>query len=297
MQCDVAVIGGSFAGLAAALQIVRTRRPVVVIDAGAPRNRFANEAHGFLGQDGRAPGAILEDARTQLLRYPAARVLDATAHRVKKNGAGFVVETSAGQVEARRLVLAMGVKDTLPDVPGLAERWGRSVIHCPYCHGFEVAGRRLSVLASHPLSMHQAQLVADWGPVTLFTNGAFVPSEEEAAHLARLGIAVEETPVAGLRGDAPALTGVLLADGSVTPLDALFVASRVSPVGTLVADLGCAMTEGPLGPWVTVDAFQQTSVPGVFAGGDLTRMMHSVSLAVADGALAGVGAHRSLVFD
>ena len=297
MQCDVAVIGGSFAGLAAALQVARTRRPVVVIDAGAPRNRFAGEAHGFLAQDGRAPGAILADARTQLLRSPSARILNASARRVEKTGRGFLVQTDGGQVEARRLVLATGVTDTLPDLPGLAERWGKTVIHCPYCHGFEVAGRRLGVLASHPMSMHQAQLVADWGPVTLFTNGAFVPGREDAAHLAALGIAVEEKPVAGLQGTAPALTGAVLADGSVTPLDALFVASRVSPAGTLVGDLGCALTEGPLGPSVTVDAFQQTSVSGVFAGGDLTRMMHSVSLAVADGALAGVGAHRSLVFD
>ena len=121
MQCDVAVIGGSFAGLAAALQVARTRRPVVVIDAGAPRNRFAGEAHGFLAQDGRAPGAILADARTQLLRYPSARILNASARRVEKTGLGFLVQTDGGQVEARRLVLATGVTDTLPDLPGLLQ--------------------------------------------------------------------------------------------------------------------------------------------------------------------------------
>lgn len=142
MQYDLIVVGGSFAGLSAAIQAARARRNVLVIDAGQPRNRFAEHSHGFLGQDGRAPGAILDDARRQLLAYPTAKLVNGLADEAAAAGAGFEITTDRGETfGAARLVLATGVRDILPDVPGLAEHWGKSVLHCPYCHGFEVAWR------------------------------------------------------------------------------------------------------------------------------------------------------------
>src|SRR5688572_20992032 len=152
---DVAVIGGSFAGLSAAMQLARARRRVLLVDAGSPRNRFAHASHGFLGQDGRAPAEIMATAREQVLAYPTAELrLDEATHAASRDGA-FELTLATGTVErARRLVIATGVIDDLQDLPGLKERWGRTVLHCPYCHGYEVADRRLGVLAIGEMSVH-----------------------------------------------------------------------------------------------------------------------------------------------
>lgn len=296
MQPDIAIIGGSFAGLAAALQIARARRPVLVIDAGQPRNRFAASAHGFLGQDGRSPRDILADARTQLLRYPTVSLVTSMVDHVKRSDGGFTIASDAGSFTARRLILAHGIRDELPNIAGIAGRWGHTALHCPYCHGYEFAGRRLGVLASGPLSLHQATLVADWGPVTLFTNGTFHADDAQRAQLARHNIAVEDGKVTALHGDAPALESVLLADGRRIPVEALFLAPRQS-APTFAADLGCDFTEGPLGSYVTADEFRRTSVAGVFAAGDMARLAQNVAGAVADGTMAGAAAHQSLVFE
>src|SRR5688572_15196043 len=161
---DVIVVGGSFAGLSAAMQLGRARRRVLVVDAGRPRNRFAHSSHGFLGQDGRSPAEILETFRQQVLAYPTVELRQDEASDARDAGdGGFVVELgSGGSVRARRLVLATGVVDELPAVPGLAERWGVTVLHCPYCHGYEVADTRLGVLATGEGSMHHALLLPDW---------------------------------------------------------------------------------------------------------------------------------------
>ncbi len=154
---DVIVIGGSFAGISAALQAARARRRVLVIDAGSRRNRFASSSHGFLGQDGRDPAAIIATARAELLSYPTVTWLDATAAAVRGLADAFVLELASGDyVQGKRLILAAGVTDELPAIPGLAERWGTSVFHCPYCHGYELDGGRIGVLATSPLSFHQA---------------------------------------------------------------------------------------------------------------------------------------------
>src|SRR5690606_30275599 len=157
MNIDVIVAGGSYAGMSAALQVARARRQVLVIDAGVRRNRFADAAHGLLGHDGRPPADIAADARTQLLAYPNVRWIDARATRAEPAGDGFRITTDGGETqEGRRLVLAMGVTDTLPDIPGLAERWGRHVFHCPYCHGYELDNGQLGVLATGEMAIHQA---------------------------------------------------------------------------------------------------------------------------------------------
>jgi len=297
---DVLVVGGSWAGLAAAMQLARARRRVLVVDAGRPRNRFAESAHGFLGQDGRAPADILETARAQVLAYPTARIATDEATRAeRRDGAFEVALASGGTVRARRLVLATGVVDELsPAVPGLAERWGRTVLHCPYCHGYEVRDRRLGVLATGEGNVHQALLLPDWSAdVTLFTNGAVALTADHRAALARRGARVDERPVLGLAGTAPALEGVRVAgDGGevVVPLDALFTGSRARPASPLAEQLGCAHDDGPLGPMVRTDARKETTVPGVFAAGDLARQPHNATWAASDGVTAGVYAHQSL---
>lgn len=168
---DAIVIGGSFAGLSAALQLARARRSVRILDAGRPRNRFADAAHGFFSRDGEDPRTLIAAAQAQLRRYPSARVIAAEAVRASAIEGGFeVVAGDGGVLAARKLVLAFGVNDVLPELPGAAERWGKSVLHCPYCHGYEFAGQRLGVLQSASFSAQKALLVADWGPTTLYLN-------------------------------------------------------------------------------------------------------------------------------
>lgn len=294
----VVIIGGSFAGLSAALQLARARRKILVLDVGQPRNRFALHSHGFLGRDGSSPSEILQEARTQLLRYPTVQYAQATVSNVARQDTGFQVTFADQQVAlAGRLILATGVVDHLPEVAGLAERWGEGVAQCPYCHGYEVAERRLGVLASGESALHQATMLPDWSShVTLFTNGALTPTDTDRAALARRGVQIIETPVRRVIGPERTVEAVELGDGRMVPLDALFVTTTVSLAAPFAEQLGCELEAGPFGPLIKTDAFQQTTVPGVFAAGDAARSMHNLSWAVADGVMAGIAAHRSLIF-
>ncbi len=292
---DVIVVGGSFAGLSAAMQVARARRRVLVVDAGRPRNRFAAHSHGFLGQDGRVPQAITRIAREQLLAYPTVAFEHDEAVVAHSTGDGFALQLASGTIaHAARLVLSTGVEDELPKIPGLTERWGRTVLHCPYCHGYEVAGGTLGVLATMPGSVHQALLVADWGEVVLFADASFALDDTQRGALAARGVRIEPVPV---RAMATAVDGdetVHLADGRIVVLSALFVATTTRPASALAGSLGCAFDDGPQGPVIRVDAKQATTVPGVFAAGDAASAMSNATLASAGGVLAGVFAHQSL---
>lgn len=303
MHHDALVLGGSFAGIAAALQLARARRSVCVVDAGEPRNRFAAEAHGFFGHDGREPRALIGQAREQLQGYPTVTFLQDTAVDAQRIDEGFAVRLASGGTRtARKLLLAYGISDELPQIPGVAQRWGRSVLHCPYCHGYEFAGRRLAVLATMPLSWHQAMMVSDWGPTTLLLNGgpapapAPAPAPEALAQLARRGIALENAPVRELAGEGSALSSVVLEDGRTLAADALFLAAGVRFNSPIAQQLGCALDEGPMGPILRTDAMKQTTVPGVYAAGDIARQPHNATFAAADGVQAGTGLHHALVF-
>lgn len=292
MTHDVAIVGGSFAGLSAALQLARARRSVAVFDTGQRRNRFASASHGFLAQDGRPPEDIVAQARGQLAAYPTVTWIDAQVDEARAAGdASFVLRAGGQAWEARRIVLALGVADELPDIPGLRERWGRGVFHCPYCHGYELDRGRVGVIATGAGSLHQALLLTEWGQVTLFLNGAVVPGEAEARDLEARGVTIEASPVAAVEGQAD----LLLADGRRLAFAGLFTASRTRPATPLAGQLGCEHEQGPMGPYVKTDALAQTSVPGVFACGDLARPAGNVALAVGDGAWAGISAHRSLL--
>ena len=296
---DAVIVGGSFAGLSAAMQLARARRRVLVVDSGLPRNRFARKSHGFLGQDGRTPEEILETARAQLLAYPTVELQrDEAIHAAARDDAFEVALASGAIARARRLVLATGVVDELPDVPGLRERWGKSVLHCPYCHGYEVADGRLGVLAAGEMSMHQALLLPDWSAaVTLFTNGTFEPTTAQRDALAARGVRVDPRPLVGLVGEGPALAGVRVDGpdgGEVVGIDALFTASRTRMASPLAEQLGCAFDEGAFGPVIRTDAHKLTTVPGVYAAGDAARVPHNATFASADGATAGIAAHQSL---
>ena len=293
MQHDVIVVGGSYAGMAASLQLLRARRSVLIVDAGIRRNRFSRHAHGFLGQDGVDPAEIVRTARAQLQAYPTLTWIEDTAEAVTGQKDAFAVMTAQGsRHEGRRILFATGVSDALPQIEGLAERWGTSVFHCPYCHGYELNQGRIGVIATGPMSVHQAQLIPEWGAVTFLTNGVVTLDDAVRADLVSRGVTIEETPIRRLDGDAD----VVLADERRLAFVGLFTASRNAPSTPIAAGLGCNLAETPFGTQVQTDDMKETSVPGAFACGDTARVPHSVSLAVADGAWAGATLHRSLVF-
>lgn len=297
MRHDAIIIGGSFAGLSAALYIARARRSVCIVDTGLPRNRFAEHSHGFFAQDGSSPRAMLATARSQLAAYPTVTFVEGEATSATKSGDGFSVTLRSGQVvDGVRLVLAFGISDELPTIPGLAERWGTSVLHCPYCHGYELSGQRLGVLYVAAKSFQQAMLIAEWGPTMLYLNGATEPDAAVRTELARRGVAIEPAPVIALHGDGRGLSSIELTDGRTSGLDALYLAPHTRLNSPIAQALGCELEAAPLGQVVRVDAERMTTVPGVYAAGDITRGAHTVTWATADGVTAGLAVHRSLVF-
>ncbi|NUU01017.1 NAD(P)/FAD-dependent oxidoreductase [Herbaspirillum robiniae] len=298
MQYDVIVVGASFAGASAAMQLVRARRQVLMIDAGQPRNRFSHASHGFLGQDGTPPHEIMAIAVEQLMAYPSFELVVAHAEHAAADEQGVSVTLEDGRrLRARRLILATGVRDELPAIPGLQERWGQTAIHCPYCHGYEVRDRKLGVIATSPLSAHQGIMLPDWGPTTYFTQGQFEPEEAELRQMQKRGVAIERTPVVAVIGTAPEIDAVQLADGRALEIGAVFVGPRVHMASPLAMQLGCAFEQGPIGPYIRTDDMRQTSVPNVFAAGDAAMVFSNGTMASASGVMAGVSAHRSLVME
>jgi len=300
---EAIVIGGSFAGLSAAMQLARARRKILVLDAGKPRNRFATASHGFLGQDGRSPREIMEIARRQLLAYPTVHFHAAEATDAAQEDSAFRVALGDGsEARAGRLVLATGMTDHLPDVPGMQELWGEGVNQCPYCHGYEVADRKLAVFGVGGMSVHHAVMLREWSDdVTLLTHGGDWLTPEDRAQLETRGIQMDMAPVVRLiankhKGDGRELGAVEFRDGRRVSYGAMFTIPRCSFASPLAERLGCEVEQVQFGPMVKTGASKETTVAGVFAAGDAALPMANATLASADGVMAGTAAHRSLVF-
>lgn len=293
---DVIIVGGSFAGLAAALNLGRARRQVTVLDTGLPRNRFASHAHGLLGHDNKPPGDILAEARAQLAHYDTVRLVKARAEGVSGAADDFSVRTDDGRtLGTRRLLLSYGIADQLPAIAGFAECWGKSVIHCPYCHGYEYAGQRWGLVYSTPMSLHAPMLYGDWtDQQTLFSDGHDIP-DIERGKLDKRGVRIVEGKVVSIAHRDGQLSSVLTADGTVTELDALFAHPRIKPSSDLHEQLGLDTVETPFGIALKVDDKQKTSHDGIYAAGDLVSPMHSLTIAAYTGALAGVNAQQSML--
>jgi thioredoxin reductase len=292
---DVVIIGGSFAGLAAATQLGRARRDVVVLDTGLPRNRFAPHSHGFLTRDGMPPLEMLAEARRQLEAYPAAKFRTGKAIAANQVEGGFDIELESGErLSARRLILAHGMVDDTSILPGVEACWGKTVFFCPYCHGFEVADRRLGLLLRHGDALELARFYKEWtDKFTLFTNGAQVDALVRQT-LRDMNVAIVDDTVMSLEHDEGELRAVVTAEGSV-PLDALFTHPPARFATNIGVELGCETKPGGPGEFFVTDEWQETTVKGVYAAGDIARPAPSVSYAVADGVAAGVMAHRSLL--
>ncbi len=293
---DVLIVGGSFAGLAAAMQLGRARRKVTVLDTGLNRNRYASHAHNVLGFDGIPPGDVLERAREQVAAYPTVKLVQGRAETVSGEPDDFTIRTTEGEdFNARRLILSYGIVDEFPDIPGFAESWGKTVIHCPFCHGYEVAGRRWGLLFSSLMSLHAPSLYADWtDDITLILDGNTIP-DEERHKLEKRGVKIEDGKLARIHHHNGAVSAVTLEDGSEIALDALYSHPRNRPSATLHEQLGLDTKETPTGIMVEVDDRQKTSRDGVYAAGDLTTGMHSITVANYSGSMAAMGSQQSML--
>lgn len=293
---DVVVIGGGAAGLSAALVLARARRSVLVVDGGEPRNGPATHLHGYLSRDGIPPSALLARGRVEVEGY-GGEVVAGAVHTVVPDGtAGFWVLLAGGQrIAARRLMVATGLRDELPDVPGLSQRWARDVLHCPYCHGYEVRDRQLGVIGGAPGAARYAQIVRQWShDVVLFTAPGSLTAPERNRLLARAIGVVEGTIDQLVCDDADRLRGVQMADGCVVPRDALFVPPRFVANDALLRGLGCDIdSEG----WVSVDGTGRTSVAGVWAAGNVVDPRAQVITAAGAGSAAAIAINADLVDD
>ncbi|MER5252528.1 NAD(P)/FAD-dependent oxidoreductase [Streptomyces sp. NPDC002855] len=293
---DVVVVGGGAAGLSAGLVLGRSRRRVLIVDAGEPRNAPAAHMQGYLSRDGMPPAEFLAAGRREVAAY-GVETADDRVTDVRADGPGeFTVDLAGGRsVHARRVVLATGLVDALPDVPGLAERWGRDVLHCPYCHGYEVRDQPFGVIASPVTGIHQALLVTQWSKdVTLFPHTAPKLSADDMERLAVAGVTVVEGEVAGLDVRDDRLAGVRLADGRTVPRSVLFVEAGAVPRNALADRLGARTQDTPFGPYPAVDAGGRTSVPGVWAVGNAVGPKVQVVNAAAAGYQAGLVINHEL---
>jgi thioredoxin reductase len=294
-QYDVVVIGGGAAGLSAALVLARARRAVLVVDAGEPRNAPAAHMHGYLSRDGLPPGELLTLGRAEVGSY-GGDVHEGTATELVPDGRnGFWVLLSDGRrLSARRLLVTTGLRDELPDVPGLRDRWARDVLHCPYCHGHEVRDRRLGVIGGGPGAVRYAQIVRQWTHDLVYFTPPDTLTATERSELVARAIGVVEGTVAQLVIDDDRLHGVEMDDGCVVPRDALFVPPRFVPNDHLLRGLGCAVDDAG---WVTVDGTGRTSVPGVWAAGNLVDPRAQVITAAGAGSAAAIALNADLVED
>jgi thioredoxin reductase len=296
---DVVVVGGGAAGLAGAVALARSRRSVLVVDAGDPRNSPASHVHNFLTRDGAPPAQIYAAGREEVERY-GGRVETGRVTALSRAGGRFAVQIGGRAVTARRLLVATGVRDELPQVPGLAERWGIDVLHCPYCHGWEVRDQRIGILATGPATMHQALLFGQLsGHITVLAHTGPELSGEQREQLGALGITVVEGVVSEVEADDKGLTGVRLADGTGVPLDALVIAPRMTARAELLAPLGLTPAEVSMGGHVIgtqieADPTGKTSAAGVWVAGNLAAVQAQVITSAAAGLFAGAAINGDL---
>jgi thioredoxin reductase len=295
---DVVVIGGGAAGLSAAVTLGRALRSVVVLDDGRPRNAPAEGVHGFLTREGMSPQALLGVGRAEARSF-GATLLDTSAVTAARSSEGFTVGLAdGGTVIGRRLLVATGLTDGLPPIPGLREQWGAGVVHCPYCHGYEIRGRRIGVLGTGPLSVHQALLFRQWSDdITLFLNDTVAPSDEDWDRLAARSVRVVDGCVVSVDAADGVLTGVTLLGGRHMDLQALAVGTRMEARSALLEPLGLVAREHPSGMGHALDGgpMGSTEVPGLYVAGNVANLAAQVVVAAAEGTMAGAAINADLV--
>jgi thioredoxin reductase len=291
---DVVVVGGGPAGLSAGVTLARAKRRVLVLDAGEPRNAPADGVHGLLGREGIGPAELLAAGRAELAGY-GGEMRRTTVMGVERDGEDLEVLTPEGGVRARRVLIATGLRDVLPDIPGIAERWGHEIIHCPYCHGWEVRDRPIGVIATTPLSMHQGQLFRQWTDDLLYFAGTVPLAAADRERLAAIGVEVVDGEIDAVETGANARVVVRMRDGREIPRHALAVGTRMEARVEPFTGLGVHLTAHAGGSFASADATGRTGVPGIWVAGNAVDLSAQVGAAAADGVRAAAQINADLV--
>ena len=296
LKYEVIIIGGSYAGLSAAMALGRALRNVLIIDSGLPCNRQTPYSHNFITQDGEKPNIIAEKAKAQVLKYNTIKFLNDFVVSGKKNENGFVITTKTGEdYVSKKLIFATGIKDIMPDIKGFAECWGTSVIHCPYCHGYEVKREKTGILANGQFAYHYAQLIRNWTEdLTIFTNGLSMLTDEQLDKIGKHNIPVIEKEIDFLEHGNGKVEQVVFKDQSIVDIKAIYSRPEFEQHCKIPESLGCELTELGL---LKVDMFQKTTVEDVYACGDNTSPMRSVANAVAAGNLVGAVLNNEMTLE
>lgn len=290
---EVIIIGGSYAGLSAAMSLGRSLRNVLIIDSGLPCNRQTPYSHNFITHDGEKPGVIAEKAKKQVLNYNTVKFLNDLAVSGKKNENGFVVGTQSGQeFIANKLVFATGIKDHMPDIKGFAECWGISVVHCPYCHGYELRNLKTGIVANGERAFHLASLVYNLTDnITVLTSGRADFKPEQITKLNKHNIKIIEAEISEIEHHNGYVKNVIFDNGNKIAFESIYAALPFTQHSAIPVALGCELTEHG---YIKIDGFQKTTVDGVFACGDNASMMRSVANAVYSGNLTGAMVNKEL---
>jgi len=291
---EVVIVGGSYAGLSAAMALGRAIRKVLIIDSGKPCNQQTPHSHNFLTQDGNTPAAIAELSREQVLAYPTVQLVHDEVTSLQGENLQFSIETITGkQLRAKKVIFATGIKDEMPSIEGFAACWGISAIHCPYCHGYEYREEPTGLFMNGEMVFEKARLIRNWTKqLTIFTNGISTIGHAQEEQLAAMAINIVETPLKKVEHKDGYLHHLSFTDNSSVALTALYAQVPFSQHCPIPANIGCTLTDtGHL----QVDKFQKTNIPGIFAAGDNTTMFRGVSMAVGAGAVAGAFINHELI--
>ncbi|RZJ69894.1 NAD(P)/FAD-dependent oxidoreductase [Flavobacterium sp.] len=291
---DAILIGGSYAGLSAAMALGRSLRNVLVIDSGTPCNKQTPHSHNFLTQDGKSPAEIARIAKDQVLEYDTIEFVSALATEARIAHCGFEVKTWDGEIFAgKKLLFASGIEDILPEIESAADCWGISLIHCPYCHGYEFRNGKTGILANGETAFEMARLLSNWTKdLTVFTDGESEITSEKLAKLNTKGISIVENPIAKILNESGKMSGVILSDGKEIEIEAIYTRPAFVQQSDIPKTIGC---EFQISGHIKVDAFQKTSVDGIFAAGDNCFQMRSLSNSVFAGSLAGAMINKELI--
>ncbi|EJL74885.1 NAD(P)/FAD-dependent oxidoreductase [Chryseobacterium populi] len=291
---DVIIIGGSYSGLSAGMALGRSLRNILMIDSGKPCNEQTPHSHNFLTQDGKTPKEISTIAKEQVMKYDTVQFHNGLVIKAVKTSEGFEIETAAGEkLSCKKLIVATGIKDSKPDIPGFNECWGISVIHCPYCHGYEVKNETTGILANGDMAYEFAKMIAHWTKdLTLFTNGKAAFTSEQLEKLNEHHIVVNEDEIKEIIHENGYIQKVLFHNEKEASLKALYTKLPFEQNLNVSEDLGCELNEHG---FIITDPFQRTNIYGLYACGDNVNMMRSVANAVAQGSLAGVMVNKELI--
>jgi len=291
---DVIIIGGSYAGLSAAMSLGRALRNVLIIDSGKRCNSQTPHAHNLITHDGDTPADIAAKAKEQVLKYDTVSFVEGTAVSGSKTENGFQVETAAGELfSAAKIVIATGLTDLMPEINGFSECWGISILHCPYCHGYEVRGKKTGVIGNGDAGYEYAKMITNWTKsLVVFTNGPATFTTEQLARLKQHDVQIVEGELTSLEHASGYVNKIVLKDGNKHLVDAIYARPAFKQQSAIAGELGCELTEHGL---ISVDAFSRTTVPGVYAAGDNSTMMRSLAAAIGNGSMAGAVLNKELI--